>query len=368
MRFRYLACLLLVSLTYGQATPPVTAPAASAKTDQSPSTDQSREVKAPEPQVGPDDTVITIKGFCIDTTLQGDACKTLITRAQFEKLAEALQPGMSPAIRRQLATAYARVLKMSAAAEKRGLDKQPTFDEKMYFARMQILSQELSRTLQEESNKPADSEVEAYYKKNIGSYQQATLARIVIPRTKQLSPTVEKPKAGAGDSVKGTVQPPTEAQRKAAEEAMTKLAADLRARAAQGEDPEKLQKEAYADAGFPGNAPSTKMENVRRNSLPTTHQMVFDLKPGEVSEVISDPNSSHYIYKMITIETLPLDAVKTEIQRIISSEHYRESMQGFQGNVDLSDAYFGPAPRPTAMPLPPRGVKPPSDQPAPDPD
>jgi hypothetical protein len=370
MRFPYIVCLLLASLAFGQAAPPATPPAAATKTDQggSSATDKAAEVKTPEPKIGPDDIVITIKGFCTDTTLQGDACKTLVTRAQFEKLAEALQPGMSPAIRRQLATAYARMLKMSTEAEKLGLDKAPAFDEKMHFARMQILSQELSRTLQEESNKASDSEVEDYYKKNVGSYQQATLTRIVIPRTKQLSAAVEKPKPSAADAAKSSPQPPTEAQRKAAEEAMTKLAADLRARVTQGEDPEKLQKEAYAAAGLPGIAPNTKMENVRRNSLPTTHQVVFDLKPGGVSEVISDPNSSHYIYKMVSIQTLPLGAVKPEIQRIITSEHYRESMQGFQGNVDLSDAYFGPAPRPTAMPLPPRGVKPPSDQPAPDPD
>jgi hypothetical protein len=56
--------------------------------------------KGPEVKVGPDDTVITLKGFCADASQQGDACKTTITRAQFEKLAEALQPGMSPAIRR----------------------------------------------------------------------------------------------------------------------------------------------------------------------------------------------------------------------------------------------------------------------------
>jgi hypothetical protein len=365
MRFQYLVCLLLAGLAYGQAAPPATPPAAATNKNQSAA---AAPDKAPEMKIGPEDTVITIKGFCTDSTLQGDACKTIITRAQFEKLSEALQPGMSPAIRRQLATAYARVLKMSAGAEKRGLDKTASFEEKMYFARMQILSQELSRSLQEDANKASDSDIEDYYKKNLASYQQATLARIVVPRTKQISAIVAKPKTGAADATKSAAQPPTEAQKKAAEEAMTKLAADLRTRAAQGEDPDTLQKEAYTAAGLPGNAPNTKMEKIRRTSLPTTHQVVLTLKPGEVSEVISDPNSSYYIYKLISIETLPLDTVKPEIQRMISSERYRDSMQGFQGNVDLNDAYFGPSPRPTAMPLPPRGVKPPSDQPAEDPD
>ena len=107
---------------------------------------------------------------------------------------------------------------------------------------------------------------------------------------------------------------------------MTKLAAGLRARAAKGEDPDKLQKEAYVAAGLPGNAPSTKMEKVRRTTLPANHQAVMDLKPGEVSEVISDPNSGHYIYKLVSKETLSVDAVKTgdsqhNFQPTLSRQH-----------------------------------------------
>jgi hypothetical protein len=92
----------------------------------------------------------------------------------------------------------------------------------------------------------------------------------------------------------------------------------------------------------------------------------MDLNPGDVSEVISDPNSGHYIYKLASKETLPLDTVKPEIRNLISSQRYRDSMQGFQGDVDLNDAYFGPA-RGPAMPPRPRGARP-SDQPAQDPD
>jgi bifunctional DNA-binding transcriptional regulator/antitoxin component of YhaV-PrlF toxin-antitoxin module len=377
MRFQYLVCLLLAGLAYGQAAQPATppaaaAPAAGAKAEQGAS---AATDKAPEVKVGPDDTVITLKAFCADAAQQGDACKTVITRAQFEKLAESLQPGMSPAIRRQLATAYSRMLRMSTAAEKRGLDKAPKFDEMLYFARMQILSQELSRALQEDSGKVTDGDIDDYYKKNEASYEQATFARIFVPRAKQIVNPVVKPKAGTTAGAKAaakasakttTNQPPTEAQKKASEEAMTKLAAALRARAAKGEDPDKLQKEAYVAAGLPGNAPSTKMEKVRRTTLPANHQPVMDLKPGDVSEVISDPNSGHYIYKLVSKETLSVDTVKPEIRSTISSQRYRDSMQGFQGNVDLNDAYFGPTRNPAMPPLP-RGAKPPAQQ-AEDPD
>ena len=362
MRFQCLVCLLLAGLAYGQAAQPATPPAAGAKAEQSASVSAD---KAPEVKVRPDDPVITLKSFCSDSTQQGDACKIVITRAQFEKVADAVQPGMSPAIRRQVATNYVRMLKMATAAEKRGLDKGPMFDEKMILGRMQILSGELNRALQEDAGKVSDGDIEDYYKKNAPSYEQATFARIFVPRTKQIVPSAVRPRAGAKTTA---TQPPTAAQKKAGEEAMKKLADSLRARAVKGEDPDKLQKEAYVAAGLPGNPPNTEMENVRRTMLPANHLAVMDLEPGEVSEVIFDPGSGHYIYKLVSKETLSLslDKVKAEIRKLISSQRYRDGMQGFQGNVDLNDAYFGPI-RNLAIPPTPRGAKPPAQQ-AEDPD
>ena len=361
MRSQCLVCLLLAGLAYGQAAQPPVPPAAAAKAAQSAS---AAPAKAPEVKVGPEDTVITLKGFCADAKLQGDACKTVITRAQFEKLADGLQPGMPLNLRRQLATRYSLALKMSTEAEKRGLDKGPSFEEKMYFARTQILSQELGRALQEDSTKVSDADIEDSYKRNAISYEQATFARVYIPRARQITPSPAKPKADTEAGAKSAAtanaeQPPTEEQKQAAADAMKKVATDLRARAAAGEDPDKLEKEAYAAAGLPGAAPSTKMEKMRRSALPPNHQAVMDLKPGEVSELISDPNG-YYIYKMVSKETLPLDTVKPDILKALSGQRYRDSMQSFQGNVDLNDAYFGPVQSPPPPP-PHRGPVPPPD-------
>ena len=363
MRFQCLACLLLAGLAYGQAAP-AKPPAAAAKAEQGASVAPD---KAPEIKVGPDDPVITIKGFCADATQQGNACKTVISRAQFEKLAEEQQPGMSPAMSRRLAAGYSTLLRMSAAAEKRGLDNGPTFDDLMRFARMQQLAMQLNRALREDSTKVSDADIEDYYKKNEASYEQATLARITIARAKQIKPAAATTKPGETAGTNSAApSPPSEEQRKAAEEAMTKLAAELRARAVNGEDFDTLQKEAYAAAGLPGNAPTTKMEKVRRSSLPQGHQAVMDMKPGEVSEVISDPNGGHYIYKLVSKQTLALETVKPEIQKAISGQRDRDAMQALQGNADLNEAYFGPA---QTRRMPPRpGVQPPSDQPRADPD
>jgi hypothetical protein len=369
MLHQLLVCLLLTSLVFGQAAPVATTPATPPATGATAEQAAPAAPVAPEVKVGPDETVITLKGFCTDKTLQGDACKTSITRTQFEKVIDAVQPGMPPAMRRQAATSYSRMVRMSTAAESRGLDKGTLFDEKMVIARMQILSQLLSRSLQEESAKVSDSDIEDYYKKNAANYEQATFERIYVPHTKQIVIPAAKPApktaagAKAGAAAKPTVpKQPTEAQKKAAEDAMKKLADTLHTRAVNGEDPEKLQKEAHVAAGLPGNPPIAKMEKVRKNTLPPTHAAVMDLKPGEVSEVIADPNGAYYIYKMISEEELPLDSVKAEIRSVVSSERLRDSMQGFQGttNIELNDAYFGPMTKGPMMPPAPRVVRPPS--------
>jgi hypothetical protein len=63
---------------------------------------------------------------------------------------------------------------------------------------------------------------------------------------------------------------------------------------------------------------------------------------------------------MVGKETLSVEAVKSDILKVISSQRYRDSMQSFQGNIDLNDAYFGPTQNP-AMP-PHRGPMPPPQE------
>ena len=201
----------------------------------------------------------------------------------------------------------------------------------MRYARMQLLSQDLSRALQAEADNISDADLADYYTKNESSYEEATLARIFVPRTKESE-------AAHGE--------PENAQTKAGEDAMMKVAADLRARAVKGEDPDKLQVEAYTEAGIPHTRSNTKMEKVRRDALPPQHEAVMDLKPGEVSEVFSDPGGAHFIYKMISKHTLTLEDAKAEIRTAISSQRYRDSMKSFQGDVVFSDAYFNPPGKP----------------------
>lgn len=367
MRDLSCVCLLLAGMAFGQTSQPPAPPAgAKAEPGATAPSGPAAPTEAPKAEVAPNDPVITLKGFCSDGK-QGDACKTVITRADFDKLVDALQPNMPPAVRRNLANKYTTMLRMATEAEKRGLEKQPKFAETMRFARMQILSLELSHALQEEAGNISDADLNDYYKQNQPAYEQATIAKIFVPHTKQIStkqiPTTPAPKPGMKPAVKSTTAP-TEAQRKADEAAMHKLSVDLHARLVKGEDPDKLQKEAYVAAGLPGNPPPTASEKVRRNTLPASHKSIMDLKAGEVSEVLPDA-SGYYIYKIIAKTAMPLDDVKAEIRSTLSSKRYRDSMNSYQNNMEMNDAYFGPTQ--SQIPAPRRGPTPPPEH-AEDPD
>ncbi len=333
-------CLLLASVAWGQAAQP-SLPANSPKNI--PATDKPSEV-----QVGPDEPVITLDGFCADSLPHDRPCKTVITRAQFEKLTEALQPGMPLELRLKVANAYARMMKMAAAAEKCGLDKTPAFEEEMRYARMQLLSQDLSHALQEDANNISEADLKDYYHQNQPAFEQATLSRIFVSRSKRVAPANNASEAADSASAEpSTAQPsaqaPPDAPERTNEAAMTQLAADLRARAAKGEDPDKLQLEAYSAAGITDINSTSKMEKVRRAMLPPQHEAVMDLEPGQVSEVFSDPEGAHFIYKMLGKDTVSFENAKAEIRSLMANQRYRDSMKAFQGNVVFNDAYFVPA-------------------------
>jgi parvulin-like peptidyl-prolyl isomerase len=401
MRFSWLVSLLFVCLAWGQSAAPPAPAAPPTKAGQPEQTASAASPAAKPAEVAPTDPVLTLKGLCQDPSKDAGSCQTVVTKEQFEKLANALQPNMAPQVRRQLAAAYSKMLAMSMAAEKKGLDKGPQFDEMLGFARMQILSQILSRNMQEEAQNVSDADIQKYYDDNKSAFEEANFQRIFVPKTRQSPPPTAKPVSPAGvkSGVKPKVKPTAfelgdqaepgekgeastpksaaaakklspEDQQKANEEAMKKVAESLQKRAVAGEDFETIQKAAYTAAGIKGQAPPVKMEKVRRTSLPTTQSAVFDLKEGAISDVITDP-SGYYIYKMVKKQTLPLDAVKNEIKNTISSQRYRDSMQAVQqlATPELNDAYFG-APRPPGPPgmpmMPPRGGKP--NQPPSDPD
>jgi hypothetical protein len=366
MRKSWLLCVLLGTMAWGQAQPGAT-PAPPPSPAQAPST-AAPAAKPPAAEVSENAAVLTIYGVCPATpkttaaakttgaktaaAKKPEDCKTIITRAQFEKIANGISPNVTPQLKRQLAAALPKFMAMSEAAKAKGLDKSEGYLESLKLAKMQILTTQLQRSVQEQADKISQKDLDDYYKKNPEAYEQFSLDRLFVPRNKQ------EPAEKAADEGKEKL---TEEQQKAKEAAdkakqeqgaqeLDKLAQSLRERAAAGEDFMKLQKEAFEAAGMKMDSPTINLPKVRRTGLPPAHAAVFDLKVGEVSQVISD-NGGHYIYKVVSKETLPLDQVEQEIHNTLKTQRMKETMDKYTNSyhADTNEAYFGP-PGPAGMP------------------
>jgi hypothetical protein len=346
MIHRGLVCLLLGTFAWGQAAN--STPAATPQNPASAAPATISEAKAPEATpVPPDAPVITIQGMCDDPSAEkanSSDCKTVITRAEFEKLLDAVAPTMPPYARRQLATRYASMLAMAHKAHEMGLDQGPKFEERMKAQRTSVLAELLDRDMQDKASQVPDADIEDYYRKHIDVYQEADLQRLYIPHSKLLEPS----KVKLSDAE-------TKKRQQDSDEVMKKEAEALRARAAAGDDFDKLQAEAFTAAGQKGKAPSTKMNKVRRTGLPPDQASVMDLKPNEVSPLLSSP-TGYFVYKIEDKDTIPLEKAHDEIVATLRSQRLQESRQALQqsSTATLDDKYFGTSSAAPGMTMPPR--------------
>jgi len=291
--------------------------------------------------------VITIHGLCdASRTPAGATCETTVTRQEFEDLVNAIQPNMSAMARDQLATKYAAALVMTEKAHEMGIDETKKFQEKLQIARMQLTMQLLNDALTEKAANIPEKDIQDYYNRNLTSFEEADLQRIFVPRNKRQIPSKDKSYKEA---------PP---QVEMAE--MKKEAEQLRVRAIAGEDFEKLQEEAFKFADMVETPPSTEMKETRRSTLPGSQAIVFDLKQGEVSQVI--PNMTGFlIYKLGPEHTLPLDQIRKEITENLKSQRLKDSIQALRqsAKAELNESYFTLPDNPMAEPL--AAAKPASD-------
>lgn len=311
-----------------------------------PTAHSGTEVSNPsaESNLPPSAPVITIKGLCpssgsgekAEAEKSAPDCKTVVTRAEFEKLVDLLQ--VPPPAKKQFATQYANALVMVSEARKRGLDHGTRFEELLKVARLQVLSRELARELQEQSAKISDKDIDNYYHQHLNAYDEATLERLYIPRAQQSEPF----KAGESEADRKKKQDQSEAT-------MKKEADELHSRAASGEDFTKLQVEAYKFANYKATPPPVKMDKVRRGSLPPAQSAtVLAMKPGEVSQLFTDPGG-YFVYKLVQKGTIPLDVVSDEIRSLLQKEKLQSATEAIEKSAtpSLNDDYFAstaPAP------------------------
>ncbi|HXZ31711.1 MAG TPA: peptidylprolyl isomerase [Terriglobales bacterium] len=364
MRICYSAVIvtLFTSLAVAQLSPIPQADASSDVAQHHRHEDDEEALPASAAKLPPDSPVITIEGVCdhppdagkasntgqaegssgagLDKTKPsasaGSACRTIVTKEQFEKLVDALNPQMSGMVRRRLAVSFPRLLLFANEARNLGLDQDPRFAEMMRFASIQILAQSLSHHFEEEASHISDSEIENYYKDNAVKFERAELLRIFIPKQVREGPSA----ASAEQNNPGTQA----------------LAQKLQARAAAGDDFQQLQKEAFQAAGISSAAPNVSTGRIMLGRLPVNHQKVFEMEPGQVSAVIVDP-SGWYIYKMVSRQMIPLSQADKEIRKSISSQRVADSIAALTKslNSELNPLYFGktnPSPPTSPQPAP----------------
>src|SRR5947209_8123167 len=127
MRMSWLLCVLVTTLAWGQAMPggpPTAQPGAPAAPDTSASVPANAAVITIEGVCPPAAKAATAKGAAADAAkpatktspakMSGAGCKTVITKAEFEKLANNLAPNITPQMKKQLAGVLPRLIAMSA--------------------------------------------------------------------------------------------------------------------------------------------------------------------------------------------------------------------------------------------------------------
>ena len=301
--------------------------------------------------VAPAAPVITVHGVCNNTAPKRPAaagarktatpaasasgpCETVITKAQFEKLLETVNPNVPAGMRRNIAQAYVELMAFAQAAQKAGVENDPKFAEQLRLLRMQALVSIYRRNIEEKNRNPSPQEISGYYNQNLPKYEEIMLSRLFIPAKNTSSANKD------------------DLEKKAAQ-----VANDLHDRAAKGEDFEKLQKEAYTTLGLTIAPPNTSVGTRRRGMLtPAEEQELFALKPGDVSKVEQEP-AGYVIYKVESRQTLPQEQMKDEISRELFRQKMEAQMKAINSSVkaDFNNEYFGAAaPPPSAIMQPDR--------------
>jgi len=298
-------CLLFISLAF------------SAAIAQSANPGEAHPTHLPSTATLPADyPVFTIKGMCSGGAKKATACQTVVTRAEFERLANALNPQMTKFERRQLADTYAHILALSQEALAHGLDKSPVVQERLRYARLRTLASEMAGEIYRENTRPDDQEVVTYYNAHKASFDRCTLQRIFIPREKQ------------GESANGD------------EAAMKSLADSTYARASAGENFATLQQEVAAAAGL-SNDVTVDMPEVTRTALPEGHRGVLDAAPGSIAPLLSD-ETGYYIYRVVSRQSPPFEAVKQQATVAVQSQKQSEALNKLDkaAKTDVNESYF----------------------------
>lgn len=280
--------------------------------------------------VAPDAPVITVHGICPaekpSIGQKADSCTVVLTRAQFEGMVHAINlsnQAFTPAALKSLGSGYVTLMALADAGEKAGAEKDPRFQEQMDVARTRALAEVYRQMLIDKYSNPSQEDVQNYYQQNLSQFEQTRIERILVPKVNPLH----------------SQDKPAEFEKKARE-----LAAQIRERAAKGEDMFSLQAEVYKTLGLQTMPPQIEVNPVQvRLYTKPVQDDIHALKPGEVTKVEAEA-SGFNIYKLRSQSTLTLDQARPQIVRDLQQKNVDAALKAATGKVhtDFNEEFFSP--------------------------
>jgi hypothetical protein len=298
--------------------------AAAAALAQAPASPQAALKPGAPAEVPPGTPVMTIHGVCDGrSTSRKDApCETVVTREEFEtvmKVVSATSRTGVPSMRINVAEGYADVVVYANAAKNAGVEQDPRFEKVVQVSRMRAMGDMYRLKRNEAALKVTSAEIQDYYKKNLPGYEELQLRRLTLPRNNKNNLEDLEYRAKA-----------------------TRMATDLRDRAAKGEDMEKLQAEGFHALNVK-DPQGTLMAPLRRGAFEAkAEEEIFALKKDQVTSILQTP-SVYIVYKLEGRRMLSIDDVRDEIKTKLYHEKLDKQIRALNDSVhvDYNQDYFG---------------------------
>ena len=257
--------------------------------------------------------------------------------AWIESLPEQYQQYARGAGKRQFADNLVQMKLLSQEAVRRKLDKDPKIIQQIEFQRENLLAGAVFQNIQE-TTKPDDAALNAYYKEHQAEYEKIKARHILI-------------------RVKGAPMPPNGDKPELSEDEGKAKADAIIKRLAGGEDFAAIAKAESDDSGS-GAQGGDLGEFGKGMMVPPFEQAAFSQKVGEVGPPVRSPFGFHIIQVQSHAIKTMADA-KTEIEGKLRPELAKTAVETMRkkATIILDDGFFGPVVPPAVM-----APKPPADR------
>jgi hypothetical protein len=329
MRIACLPVLLFAISAVGQAVENVTPKQATTPASTAPS--------SPDAKLSAATPVMVIKGLCEkkDADPKGRvACSTVITRAEFDALADAIQPHMTEMAKAQLAASYPRLLLMEHEFKALQLENDARVKRALEYEKLRAEGEQAEKAIKAKASVVGDMELQKYYTDNQASFQEAELLRIYVPFPHEQKQHIVARRVDADPTKPEDTGRP-------ANDPLRAIAEALRLRAVAGENFDNLQADAYREAGVSAPALETNIGKHTATEMSDDHKQLVAMQVGEVSQVMTGPNG-YYLYKVVSKNVRPLDQVRNEISTTLGQQKFADLSQKIDRSVktEFNAAYF----------------------------